>query len=386
MAKTTCIYCNAEISAGSGEHVILSALGGTKQSRSLCCENCNNRLGNEIDRDIAEQLQILSNMIGITTGRNKPAPTITGFELGDGSVVNLESGGKPVLAKASVKTSKREDGSVEVNITARNIEEAKRLLEHQVKRFGKSMPADSEIPFKRVHAYPQGKQLRFSLGGEQHFRAIGKMMLNYLSTKVSPEVIRDGSLKRFVDFINLGVKLPDGWINHDYDSKFPETETKYEFNHRIVIYANSNTKTVVGFVELFGSLRFSAVLADEWRGPDIAHAYVIDPVTHEQREEQLELPHDLSIESLLTRTYNLDKTKEALLQLLSRIFEKQHNAVISGIVDKAMKKHIIGKGDIITEEMMRRLVHEMITEFLYYDQKISHVEDVDSDAQFPPKE
>lgn len=386
MANITCIYCHAEIPVGSGEHVILSALGGKKQSRSLCCEKCNNRLGSEIDRDIAEQLQILSNMIGITTGRNKPAPTLRGFEMGDGSAVNLESGGKPILAKASVKANKREDGSIEVNITARNIEEAKKLLEHQVKRFGKSMPTDSEIPFKRVHAYPQGKQLRFSLGGEQHFRAIGKMMLNYLSTKVSPEIIRDGSLKRLVDFINSGAKLPDGWINHDYDSEFPETETKYEFNHRIIIYANSTTKTIVGFVELFGSLRFSAILSDDWRGPDIAHAYVIDPVTHEQTEEQLEVPRDLSIKTLLTRTYNLDKTKEALKQLLSRLFEKQHNAVISGIVDKAMERHVIGKGDIFTEEMMGRLVHEVTAEFLYYDQRMSHIEDVDADVQFPPKE
>ncbi len=381
MAKITCIYCYEEISAGSGEHVILSALGGKKQSRSLCCEKCNNRLGNEIDRDIAEQLQIFSNMIGIITGRNKPAPTILGFKMGDGSSVNLESGGKPTLAKASVKTNKREDGSVEVNIMARNIEEAKTLLEHQFKRFGKSLPMGREIPFRKVHSYPEGKQLRFSLGGKQHFRAIGKMMLNYLSTKVAHEVIRDGSLKRFIAFVNSGAELPDNWINHDYDSAFPvRTGPKSDFDHRVIIYANFKTKTVIGFVELFGSIRFSAVLSDDWRGPDIAHAYIIDPVTHEQREEQLTLPSDLSIDSLLRRTYNLDKIREAFQLLLSNIFERQQKAVLTGIVDKAIEKHKVGHGDYITEEMINRLVHEVATEFMYYNQRLTHIEGEDLGA------
>lgn len=69
-----CIYCNVEEflpDKGSLEHAILSALGGVKGSKNICCETCNNKYGREIDAALVEQFHIFCTMFGVKTGRKK---------------------------------------------------------------------------------------------------------------------------------------------------------------------------------------------------------------------------------------------------------------------------------------------------------------------------
>ncbi len=65
----TCIYCGDPLGKGSGEHVIPSALGGQKETRSICCGDCNRRLGNEVDEPLVEGLVWISNFLDLRTGR-----------------------------------------------------------------------------------------------------------------------------------------------------------------------------------------------------------------------------------------------------------------------------------------------------------------------------
>ncbi|MEM9508446.1 MAG: hypothetical protein AAGA16_12310, partial [Cyanobacteria bacterium P01_E01_bin.35] len=57
----------------------MSSIGGRKVSRDIDCENCNNKLGLEIDEPFSKRLGFFSTMLGITTGRNKNAPIHKNF-------------------------------------------------------------------------------------------------------------------------------------------------------------------------------------------------------------------------------------------------------------------------------------------------------------------
>src|SRR5439155_5727527 len=111
-----CLYCPMEFTKGSGEHVILSALGGRKESRSACCQACNKRLGDEVDKPLAEALRFVCNLLSITTGRGKAAPTIRRVDSGRGYNLDLRPGMTPRVSNARVESTDLPGGKVHVRI------------------------------------------------------------------------------------------------------------------------------------------------------------------------------------------------------------------------------------------------------------------------------
>lgn len=49
-----CVYCNQEIKKISKEHIIQNALGGSLESKKICCDKCNEFLGKRIDKPFTD--------------------------------------------------------------------------------------------------------------------------------------------------------------------------------------------------------------------------------------------------------------------------------------------------------------------------------------------
>lgn len=199
-----CVYCINEFKEGEGslEHVILSSLGGKKGSRYICCEECNGRLGTEIDKPVADTFSFFSNMLGIRTGRNKKSAVIKNIiEIGNSSY-NMLPQGKFELSKTKVNI-KEFDNRKEVSISAKDEEEAKNIFKNilfnQLKLDPKSID-NVQATLNKI--YPPEVHHNFSLGGEDQYRSFAKTMLTYLSTLVKPERLREDIFKDIIDYIN----------------------------------------------------------------------------------------------------------------------------------------------------------------------------------------
>lgn len=374
----TCIYCQVatfESGKGSEEHVILSSLGGRKGSRNICCQACNNRLGDEIDEELSIEFSFFSTMLGITTGRNKPSPTHKNAIFHEGNNYDISHGGSLKLSGVDVKIEDTEDPKRKfVSITAGNEQQALKLFEQVLGKFNKSIGDFQEIEAKSVTAYLPSVHRRISLGGEKQMRSIAKMMLTYAATLINPERLRSGCFNPIIDYINGKNPEYDG-IQFDTVTPFPEQPSLDEINHRVFFAASENLKLAVGLIEIYGKLRLSAILSDEWNGPSLFKSYAIDPVS--QAQDNIELPASEEIFNFLTdRKIDMNYCASAISEIVQIFQKRQSDKKISEITNKAIEEHMVGKGEFITKEMIEQVSQEVALEFIKFFYRLESTEDI----------
>ena len=247
-----CIYCKEnsfDPGKGSEEHAILSSLGGRKASRNICCQECNNRLGDEIDKPFAKEYAFFSTMLDITTGRNKDAPTHREAVEHNGLAFDLKPGGMFKLSKAVVSLEEQTDGYSLISITAGSEEQALPLIAQVLKRYEKSIDDFQSLEAKSVKSYLPTEHKRISIGGPQQFRAVAKMLLTYLATLVSPDRLRSGVFDDVVAFINgCGSEFAGAYIGSHVE--LPTVKQISDINHRAFIIASSDKKLAIGVLEV----------------------------------------------------------------------------------------------------------------------------------------
>lgn len=374
-----CIYCQKnsfDAGKGSEEHAILSSLGGRKASRNVCCQSCNNRLGDEIDKPFAEEYAYFSTMLDITTGRNKGAPTHNGAVEHAGLAFDLKPGGGFKLSKSAVLLEDRPDGTSSIAITAGSEQQALSLIESVLKRYGKSIDDFQSLEATSVKSYLPTQHKRLSLGGSAQFRAVAKMLLTYLATQVNPERLRGGAFHQVIAYIDgrndefAGVSLGSRVL-------LPEIPKHSDIDHRAIIITSHEKKLAIGVLELFGNIRYTIELSSAWDGPDIAEVYCIDPVENisTERKLKIDLPSALAgYDSYVPETTSIVAGVEAIVRTFQ---ERQSNQHIASIVGAAVERYMVGKGDVVTKEMIGNVLSEVALEFVRFLQRIDSEETVD---------
>lgn len=336
-----CIYCKTEKfkeGKGSEEHAILSSLGGKKTSRNICCEKCNNELGDEIDKVVSEAFSFISNFANIKTGRNKQSKTIKNAGIMTDKDFELKPGGIPHFSKAKLESNEVDENSVRGSIVARSPEEAIHLIEAFAKKYGKSIDDIQDVNIQLVSDYNIPKiQGSLSLGGELFLRSIMKMMLTYLATLCHSSKLRDGSFDEVIAYIK-GEDNRDIKITHDYISTYPPSLLSSNISHLIFIWADPDTGLVFCGLRLFGFIQFSAKLTNTWQGGEIRKCHQVDPVTGETHDSNLD-GLSVSINDLVSHMGN-DKMKfeQAINSMMSAIFENQHKVAISRTTKNAIEE------------------------------------------------
>lgn len=343
--KIICIYCKKasfEIGAGSKEHVILSALGGKKASRNICCVACNRRLGNEIDEPLTHGLRYLSNLCGIKTDRNKEAASIRNAGHHDNREYDLISGGKNQPSRAHIAESIDEkSGKVSISISGRNENHVKNLLNQKLKKFGKNIEDIEIIKAVETVKYPESITIDIDVGLKTQLRSIAKTALTYLATLTSPDRIRSPAFKEVIEYID-GANDSDKFVYLTKDN-FPKTRIISKTQHRVLICASNSHKRAIGLVELFGGIKFKVVISDNWDGPDLYKGYTVDGVSGIHEQDELSLLGNENI--IFGKFLHLPENEyiESFSEAMSRVYEVhvkgERKRIIKEVIEKFCKTH-----------------------------------------------
>lgn len=354
-APQLCLYCDSPLD-GSVEHLLLSAIGGRKKSRRVLCSRCNGRFGSTIDRELAEQLQIFSNILSIKSGRGDDAPTIKGGTLSTGGRWNLMPGGRPQPLDVTIRVEES-DGIKKTTIRApvNKKHVIKQILEGLASKEGKTLAdlGNSNARLESVYL-EESLMFDFDIGGMDSLRAVAKMALNLLAAEIGSDRVRTDEFARIRALVTRGEVADQALVNFDYRNEFPEPPNlsiSAGWSHRIVISANQATGVVAGFVRLYGALRFSVILANAWNGPSLTYAYIVDPVAGQHEERRGFPPSFATWEQLAEHRPDKPAFQNAMEQLAPLVRERMNESAIHQIVDDSITEAFadLNEGDLITQ-------------------------------------
>lgn len=201
------------------------------------------------------------------------------------------------------------------------------------------------------------------------------MLLTYLATLISPERLRSGAFDLVIAFIDGRSKTFTG-TSLGSRIVIPDIPRLSNICHRAIIITSREKKLAIGVLELFGNIKFTVELSSMWDGPDIAKIYSIDPIDQISDEREFEV--DLSSAFADYDAYIPDNHSivAGIKNIVGTFQKRQSNQQISSIVNSAIEKHIVGKGEVITQEMISNVVFEVASNFLSFIQRADSEEKI----------
>lgn len=315
--EINCIYCSETSfveGEGSREHAILSAIGGQKFSRNVCCHVCNTKLGNHIDNQFAEKFAIIYNLLNITTGRGRQAPVIQKQTDKNGELFNLLPGGKPYPASISPKFTDKEDGGVQITVKARSEEEAARLVGQYLSSQGlteTNLTINQTI--ERIESVDIEVGQHLELNTNEDCRCLAKMCLTYFATQVNPSRLRNGCCSRLIEYIKGGLD-DKSLVKFTSSFPFPVNDQFPEYSHTVGIACFESQHKAFGYIQLFGTFGFIVNISEEWSGGNLSSTHWVDPVSTTTSEESRPVSYEqFASESL--------PDQRILIERLTKLFE-----------------------------------------------------------------
>lgn len=303
----------------SYEHIIQNSLGGITGYRDLLCVACNNYFGDTIDKELGRQLAFASDMILTTRDREKG--TVRQILTSESGLRMPVTRGMMPLPKISIDVPgkdkgltfyahDRDDANVQIK---RKKKELQKFGEFEVKETVEPSPR-GKFPFFNHADAPIGKM---GFGGEEYDRAIGKIMINFLATRM-PGIPLPAHL---LDFVLGGTKKRAVFPYHPSHYTVCPTDEN-TFSHILHLRGDAAEGLLYCYVELFNFEKFLAVLEIDYRGPDVQYNYCYDLLDAKEYHPSVEVNitkahlHDLKFISHSHR-----KNREASLHRLERKLE-----------------------------------------------------------------
>ncbi|OOM16739.1 HNH endonuclease [Clostridium saccharobutylicum] len=358
-----CYICENEITKDNetAEHILLNAIGGTLKPKTLICKKCNSTLGEDIDAELANQLNYLCNMLNIERDRKK-VPSLD-VELESGQKILLKPGGKPVMKIPQKKESIKDNGKIKISIKAPDKESAKKVVQG-LKRKYKEIDVDSILANceKEKRYLNETCKIPIAVGGEKALRSICKTAINFY-------MLKGGSRKNIENLIpyiqgNKGSKC----VQYYYKSIDIIEKTENEVLHSIIIKGKKDEKLLLAYVELFNCYRFVILLNDNYNGENIDLSYYFNVLTREEvkRFNNFDMSKNEVIELIEYSNIPTNELINEIDKVLKIASEKQESELIRGFGEKAINNSLskYPKDILITEKMFSELVDEYMKEVI----------------------
>lgn len=366
---TNCYICQKEITKDNEteEHIILNAIGGTLKPKTLICKQCNSQLGNEIDSELANQLNFISNMLNIERDR-KPVPNIELKSITTGIPILLRPGGKPVMKIPQVN----EDNKKNIFIKVPNIKQAKKVLNGLKRKRTKIDISKALSEFTTEKRYlDEEYRLNIVIGGDKAFRSICKMAVNLY-------MLKDGSrkyIKHLIPYI-LGNE-ESNCVQYYYDNPNIISKTNNEVLHSIIINGNKEEKLLSAYIELFNFYKFVVLFNDKYDGNNINISYYFDVL---QRKEIIKSnEYNLSKHEINELINNSNTPSKKIIAEVNKILhfshEKQASEHIDILLQKALDNSLnkYSENEIYTEEMGDKFIDEIMKQITpWLANKLNH--------------
>jgi hypothetical protein len=275
LPRVGCCFGCREESLLTSEHIIPQAIGGRLKA-TLLCERCNSTTGRQIDAALADQLRPFATILNVRRERGENQPVrVTQVETGK----EFDFGPQDDVRRVRPEVRKEFDhnGRITlVDVTASSEKELKKILRGFKQKYG-------DLEFETsVNQTLLGFAERIdTVGGCLSMRSVAKCAYLLLALRAPAKKV----LSEAFDPIR-------GYIFEDSSERmvslnYVHTEfmiDRRRFLHGIAIHFDSKKRNVVAYVQLFGTFRFSVLLAKTcpWEIAISDLTYCIDPVTGQE--------------------------------------------------------------------------------------------------------
>ncbi|MHA6860354.1 HNH endonuclease [Ralstonia pseudosolanacearum] len=276
-AAKACALCPNTLSAKNRtkEHIIPNAIGGRKKTTGFICNDCNNRLGESWDAELARQLNWFSLAVGISRERGEPPKQIV--QTIDGDRYWLLNDGSFTPEKSSYSEEDLGEG-IKINLTAKTMEEAKQRLKGIARKYPKFdvEKAINELEIE-TNYLDSPLHVSLSLGGSDAGRSLVKTAFAFAS---ECDVPHDQCEKALEYLLNPEAETtPFGFA---YLSDLVEGRPQDRIFHCVSLHGDPKKKRLWSYIEYFGIFRVVVLLSDQYVGPYRNEIYTIDPVDGER--------------------------------------------------------------------------------------------------------
>lgn len=362
MTSPKCALCDVKITEENDtkEHLIPNAIGGRKKVKGFICESCNNASGDDWESELAKQLNPLGLFFGISRERGEAPSQL--FETTGGDKLNLNVDGSMDIEKPLYSERPLESGAgVQVQIKARSIPEAKRMLQGIKRKFPQVDLNELLGNVISESSYcPDMLHFNFSFGGHEAGRSIVKSALALAVSSGIPA-------KECTEAISyLRNDEAEACFGYFYERDLVENRPEGIPLHCVSIKGCSKTKQVIGYVEYFGVQRVILCLTKSYEGQDVSSTYAINPITG----EVLDLVVDLNLSnSDIREAYDYKKIPNGSVEAafgeviptgMKASLEKEKNRVLNEAVMHAFKNCGAKEGEMLMPEHVNKLTGLMM--------------------------
>lgn len=372
MSISLCALCNEEITeiTDSKEHIIPRSIGGRKKVTGFICETCNNTAGAVWDVELAKQFNALGLFFSINRqGNDVPSQT---FAMTDGSEVRMNANATMTIAKPSARVYKDENGATKIQLIARDMDEARRMLKQQKKKYP-SIDIDAILAGVQPESfYPEGmiKLIDDDNGDIMGGLVAGRSFIKSTLAQATASGISPQTCEHALDFL----KNENGFacFGYFYERDLLINRPQDIIFHCVAVQGLPDSKQLLGYLELFSVFRVVVLLSDQYEGKAFSSSYAIDPING----DQLELDADINLSrSDILEVFDYKKvSSEAYAQAWNHIIPigmdiaaQRHNEKVSSeAVQYAYDNLGVKDGESLTEEQKEKIVPLIMEKLLPY--------------------
>lgn len=282
----------------SGEHVIPNALGGRCRVRGFICDPCNKRTGSDWEGPLTKALERFSVLVGVPR-RHRGSVQSAQFDIARYSPADEDStsGQMPVAFREEnlEKVTMKPDGRMTIPkpTTPHHVKENST---HRIKQTLPSIDEANDQVKKWREKYPNSEII-----------VTEKATYGSYWIDITPPEIDEPAQGRAITKMALALAVEAGVRSTDYEKAeeyFKEDDKPcwsffYDFDpiknrvegtplHVVHVQGDPTSGRLIGYVELFGCLRFGVCLATAYEGEPINRSYAINPMTGEEEDVEVE--------------------------------------------------------------------------------------------------
>jgi hypothetical protein len=360
-----CIFCDALLNEGTKpEHILLNALGGRKATTRVVCSRCNGSFGSTIDNEVTDQVEVLRNMLGLESGSGKLPPALRQVKAGT-DTINLKGDGTLELVAKPFEITQLADGSFNLNITARSIDD---LAEHVPNIAAKLKCSEEKVieilgaaTATNISRRPGVVHFPMSFGGELAIRSFAKSCLVSWATAVGNDEVKSAVFDATRNFVVNGDDAFNRARSHLDSRHVPHlNELKYRFGEffNLIYIRSDEVGRVVGHFTLYNVMAWQMVLAEGGGTPNLKVGLISNPIEPRVWSDTIADEIDIDFAWLNNPDYsdNFVRARERLSATVERSQKDSMAREFESIARVVFKKHGIAELTPETDPALVRLI------------------------------
>jgi hypothetical protein len=331
----TCYLCDVELNElnKSEEHILLNAIGGKLKSRDLLCKECNSKIGNKPDAELARELNFLSSFFQVDRDRGENQP-LKGGSTASGETYDLYNGTTPVLSKIKYKEEQTNQG-VKFSVTVRNERELRKIFTGLKKK--KYPGLDVEDVVKK--SVLKNEQLREPLNYKQQvgtdisLKSVLKSAIDfYVFIRSEKEEVKHLFKYLTSSEVFNGIKcfhVDDGFYQIGVG----------EVSHNIFLVGDKKSRILYCYLEFFSSFPFLITLSLDYGGESFSSSYSYDVILQRKIKKTFNFPiNRVIVETKILHPNIVEIANRRLLRTMGLVDTGLFHSFIRKVVEKERAK------------------------------------------------